>query len=335
MFVHGGSSAGLDHSPSVAEIVAWETAFGFQFPHGSIFDRLNTAGVTRRLYAGDSFPTVSALHNIAVTDIRPFHYFQQDLQGPYPYSYVFIEPKYNAAGDYVCGTSQHPLDDVTRGEALIKCTYEAIRNSPVWESSLLIITWDEPGGFYDHVAPPAAIAPADGGAHSSYNFTFEQYGGRVPALAISPWIPRNTIDHSIYDHTSVLATVEKVFRVAPLTHRDAAANNLTSLLSLPAARTDAPERLPDPAVSGVAGCIPVSCWDAPPPAVELARPFDALDVGNLPGVVHAALRHDLQLSPPEMREQILARVSAMQTRAEAAQYLAEVKQKVLALPFRK
>ena len=154
MFLHAASSGGLDHSPTTAEIVLWETLDGFHFANGTIFDALQQKGVKRCLYAGDDFPMVAALKGITLGDIRQYHNFAPDLQQDYPYSYAFIEPSYNATGDYKCSTSQHPLDDVTRGEALIKCTYEAIRNSPVWESSLLVITWDEHGGFYDHVAPP-------------------------------------------------------------------------------------------------------------------------------------------------------------------------------------
>jgi phospholipase C len=150
MFLHAASSGGLDHSPTTAEIVLWETADGFSFVHGTIFDALKRNDIPRCLYGGDDFPMVAALKGIGLSDIRPFHYFNQDLQGSYPYVYTFIEPSYNATSEYRCSTSQHPLDDVTRGEALIKCTYEAIRNSPLWNNSLLIITWDEHGGFYDH-----------------------------------------------------------------------------------------------------------------------------------------------------------------------------------------
>jgi phospholipase C len=111
--------------------------------------------------------------------------------------YTFIEPSYGnwipavTSGDYSCGTSQHPQDDVTRGEWLIKCTYEAIRNSPLWETSLLLVTWDEHGGFYDHVAPPTAPTPGDGSATSPLNrsgFDFTRLGVRVPAVVVSPYV---------------------------------------------------------------------------------------------------------------------------------------------------
>ena len=143
----------------------------------------------------------------------------------------------------------HPLDDVTRGERLIKDIYEAIRSSPHWESSMLIVTFDEHGGFYDHVAPPAAVPPGDVAvdSYNHYGFKFDQLGVRVPTLVISPWIAKGVIDHTTYDHTSILSTVERLFGFGALTNRDATAADALHLLSLGAPRTDAPFTLPEPA----------------------------------------------------------------------------------------
>ena len=161
MFVHAASSNGLDHSPSVGEIVQWETLAGFSFPNGTVFDSLKEAGIPRRLYAGDDFPLVSALKGISLGDIRHYSQFAADLIGStHNYNYVFIEPKYDVLNDYKNGDSQHPLGDITHGEALIKATYEAIRNSAFWENSLLVVVWDEHGGFYDGGPVPAAVRPA-------------------------------------------------------------------------------------------------------------------------------------------------------------------------------
>ena len=333
MFAHAASSAGLDHSPSTAEILQWETVFGYSFQNGNIFDRLQAKGVTRRLYAGDDFPMVAALKGIGLGDIRQFHNFAQDLQGSYPYSYTFIEPSYNATGEYKCSTSQHPLDDVTRGEALIKCTYEAIRSSPLWPDSILIITWDEHGGFYDHVAPGSTVAPGDQSPHSKYGFTFEQYGVRVPAIIVSPRIPQNLIDHRIYDHASIPATLEKLFGLAPMTNRDAAANELTPLLSLSAPR-ETPTSLPSPAVSGLGGCAPVNCFNAVVAAgaaapMTVARPNDPIDEGSIPATVHVAMQHDMELSP-EQTPEIETQVASLKTRGDAARYISEVQAKLRA-----
>jgi phospholipase C len=338
-FVHAASSGGLDHSPSVAEIVEWESVDGFSFQNGTIFDRMNSSNKKWRLYAGDDFPVVAGLKGIQLTDIHDYDDFPGDVaKSDYPFSYTFIEPSYgNFLSDYKCGTSQHPLDDVTRGEALIKSTYEAIRNSPLWSTCLLIITWDEHGGFYDHVAPPSAVAPGDsvpGGSHNTYGFTFEQYGARVPAVVVSPLIPRNLIDHRIYDHASIPATIEACFGLNSMTRRDAHTNNLLSLVSLANARDDAPTVLPAPAVSGVTGCDPVSldrrvAAPAPEPdATPVIRPQDSIDDENVPGFLHSVLRSDLALSAPDERAAILARFSTIKTRADAAVYVNEVRPKV-------
>jgi phospholipase C len=335
-FVHAASSGGLDHSPSTAEILGWETVDGFNFPNGTIFDRMNSNGISWRLYAGDDFPSLAALKGINPTKIDDFYNFASDVaQSDYPVSYTFIEPSYgHVVTDYKCGTSQHPLDDVTRGEMLIKCTYEAIRNSPLWNNSLLIVTWDEHGGFFDHVPPPPAIAPGDtspNDSHNRYGFTFEQCGVRVPAVVVSPLIPRNLIDHRVYDHASIPATLEACFGLSPLTQRDAAAKNLTPLVSLSSPRADAPTTLPSPVNSGIGGCDPFSCTE--PHAMEPlppSRPQDSINEGNIPGILHSALRWDLTVSPPEQKPAIIARFEGLKTRADASEYMNEVRQKVLA-----
>jgi phospholipase C len=328
MFVHAASSGGLDHSPTTEEIVEWETIGGFQFKAGSIFDALKKKGVSRRLYAGDDFPMVAALKGISLFDIRLYSNFASDLGQPtYPYSYVFIEPSYDVTNEYKNSTSQHPLTDITLGEGLIKETYEAIRNSPYWDSSLLIITWDEHGGFYDHAVPPAAVAPGDTvpqDKHNQYGFTFQQYGPRVPTVVISPLVPKNVIDHRLYDHASILATIEAFFGINPLTERDAKANRLDALLSLNAPRPDTPTTLPAPAAAPAA----VMKMSVPDLSTMVAsRPDETVNQGTLPVILQSALRQDLEMSP-EQRTVILERVRSIKTREQARQYLAEVQKKI-------
>jgi phospholipase C len=318
MFFHAGSSAGLDHSPTTPEIVGWELADGFTFPRGHVFESLKAKGVPYHLYSGDAFPMVAALKGIQVTDVHRIDALVADLQKPsFPYAYVFIEPSYDVLGEYRHGDSQHPMGDVRRGEALVKRVYEALRASAIWESSLLVVVWDEHGGFYDHVLPPAATPPGDAGPGSKYNtqgFTFAQHGVRVPALVISPFVPRGTIDHRQYDHASIPATLQKVFGLAPLTARDEAAATVLPLLSLGAPRGDTPSTLCAPAGMPVARL-------ASTPAV--ARPDDPADADNLPSILYAAVRQDLQLAP-ERKDEILKRVASLKTRQDVSVYLAEV-----------
>jgi phospholipase C len=329
MFVHAASSGGLDHSPSIPEIVAWETISGFPFPNGTIFDRLQQNGFRRRLYGGDDFPIVAALKGIHLDDIRHYSQFADDLHQPgYADRYVFIEPSYDVLNNYRNGTSQHPRGDVTHGEVLIKQTYEAIRNSPAWPTSVLIVAWDEHGGFYDHVRPGQAPAPADGASndHNQNGFTFEQYGPRVPALVISPLIPRNQVDHQPYDHASIPATLESFYGIPALTERDRRANSLAPLCALASARTDAPERLPEPATSPNAAFLSEAVPDLS--AATVAAPHESVNDGNLPAIVHSAMQQDLAISPAEARRKIIARVASLRTRADAREYLAEVQRKI-------
>jgi len=328
-FVHAASSGGLDHSPSGAEIALWETLSGFQFQNGTIFDALNKLNSKHgwRLYSGGPFPCVAGLRGINNFEIHDFDDFARDVgSAEYSVLYTFIEPNY---GDVVSntfrgGNSQHPLDDVTHGEALIKTVYEAIRKSPIWTSSLLIVTWDEHGGFFDHVAPPAVVAPGDSvvtNGASQFGFTFEQCGPRVPAVAVSPLIPKNLIDHRNYDHASIPATLEALFGFKPLTQRDANARSVTCLATLTAPRTDTPATLPNPASSaGIAAMATLS--------MSAAGPSDSIDKGNLPGFLHVALRTDLALSRPEQRPIILSEFKRIKTRADAQRYLDHVQIKV-------
>ena len=191
--------------------------------------------------------------------IKPFGNFGLDVLGAdddFP-SYTFIEPNYGFFwSDFTHGSSQHPLDSVVGGEELIKQVYELLRNSPIWDRSALIITYDEHGGFYDHEVPPAAVPPGDRQDYEDWNesqlardFRFDRLGVRVPAVIVSPLIERGTVDHTVYDHASVIATVADRFGLDTLTERDKHANKFDHLFSRQDPRSDAIVKLP-PAFTG-------------------------------------------------------------------------------------
>jgi phospholipase C len=319
-FVHGASSAGVAQSPHAGDEVVWETIHGFEYANGSIFHHLTAAGHDWRLYQdkhndfsddpspwhqGGWISQVAALKGVSLLDVRDFRRFRDDLhrvddQGRPAYldiPYTFIEPNFGASflakqggapgPTYKGGSAQHPEDDPTGGEGLVKAVYEAIRNSPVWDTSVLIVVYDEHGGFYDSVPPGPAPPPGDRvpKGHDKLNqfgFDFATYGVRVPAVVVSPRIPRGTVDHTLYDHTSVLATVERLLGVDPLTERDAAANDVRHLLSLPESRTECPTELVPPArrpkvaaptPEPDAGHAPESQHDAPLPTNSNAAGF--------------------------------------------------------------
>jgi phospholipase C len=251
LFSQGGSSMGLDDSPSNYEMLKWDTIDGIVFKNGSIYDALDKKGIPWKIYGGakypleGSIPLVAALKGITLDKWSYFDSFGNDVKDNYKPFYTFIEPNYGNIinGTYSGGQSQHPKDNVLNGEKLIKDVYEAIRNSSVWESSVLIITYDEHGGFADHVIPPKTVAPGDSLKYSTHGFDFTQLGVRVPALIISPLIKQNVIDHTVYDHTSILATIERLVDIPPLTQRDAHANDLLHLFELKEPR-ECPVKLP-------------------------------------------------------------------------------------------
>jgi phospholipase C len=326
-FAMAASAGGLDRSPDGMEILQWEFDSGFAFEHGSLFDALRADGHNWRVYRGDvgpisgGLPIAGALEGVhLLLDTFRYSRFAEDLHGEYPYALTWIEPNYGSAlGDtYKGGTSQHPVDAVTGGEWLIKDTYEALRNSPLWNDSLLIVTWDEHGGFYDHVEPTEAPKPGDkvvtSGPVNQFGFSFDRYGVRVPAVIASPYIPAGLIDHRLYDHASIPATVEALLGLVPLTARDARAANVTSLLQLSGAR-ETPTELPVP--SGPRPAI----VSAPLPPERAAEPITN---GNLAGFLHVALRVELQMAPPEQHPAILARVGQLRTRGEALAYIEEM-----------
>jgi len=171
--------------------------------------------------------------------------FQADCQSNSLPAYSFIEPQYYADFGHP-ENDQHPPSVVTLGEQLIADVYNCLRASEAWLKTLLIITYDEHGGCYDHVPPPAAIPPA--AALPGQIFGFDRYGVRVPAVIVSPYVAPGTVFGKSatvpHDHTSIIATLRKRFDLgAPLTARDARAPDLDGVLALAEPTNTGPRRL--------------------------------------------------------------------------------------------
>ncbi|MGP0032133.1 MAG: alkaline phosphatase family protein [Acidimicrobiales bacterium] len=209
----------------------------------SIFGHLTTHGVTWAMYGYDAQPLTRL--NFPDTTSAPdtnfglFADFTSAAADGSLASYVFLEPSWASTGN-----SQHPNYDVALGEQLIHDVYVALRSGPAWASTLLVITYDEHGGCYDHVAPPATAVAPDASV-GEFGFDFTRFGVRVPAVLVSPLIPAGTVFRvpagtMDLDHTSILKTVEARFGVPALTARDAAAPDLGGVLTLTTPRTDDP-----------------------------------------------------------------------------------------------
>lgn len=160
-------------------------------------------------------------------------------------AYSFVEPRYNADdNNNLAANDQHPDHDVAEGETLIRDVYDVVRKNPaVWNSTVLLVVYDEHGGLYDHVPPPQNVPNPDGKNSTDPAFDFARFGVRVPAVVISPWIDAVTIDPTIYDHSSIAATARKLFlgqgwQNKFLNNRDKAANTFDTLLTRDKPRTD-------------------------------------------------------------------------------------------------
>jgi len=209
----------------------------------SIFGLLSDNNVSWSIYGYDEQP-LTRMDFTDTTQADDSHFglftdFQQAAAAGTLASYVFLEPSWEATGN-----SQHPNYNVALGEQLIHDVYYALRNGPAWNQTLLIITYDEHGGCYDHVPPPQGAIPPDNSV-GEYGFDFKRFGVRVPTLLISPLIPAGTVFRvpagtTPLDHTSILKTVETRWKLSPLTARDAAAASIGDVLTLTTPRSDDP-----------------------------------------------------------------------------------------------
>lgn len=212
------------------------------FTAPTIYGALGKQGVGWKIYGYDAGPltrhTFTEITNLPDSFFGEFADFQADAAGGSLPAYAFLEPSWGSQGN-----SEHPNYDVALGEQFIHDVYYALRNGPAWNATLLIITYDEHGGCYDHVPPPTNAVPPDASA-GEFGFDFRRFGPRVPTLLVSPLIPAGTVVRAAgatpFDHTSILKLVERRWGLPPLTARDAAAPEPSAALSLATPRTDDP-----------------------------------------------------------------------------------------------
>ncbi|MEZ4316899.1 MAG: alkaline phosphatase family protein [Myxococcota bacterium] len=206
---------------------------GGQFTMRTIWDQLEEAGVDWGYFYSD-LPFIGLfeaagpwVENGRVSEIDAF--YDACEAGTLP-AVSWIEPAFSFNDDH---PPHHPL----LGQMFLATIHNALASSPQWSRTLLIITYDEHGGFYDHVPPPTTDddRASDG---------FDQLGFRVPALICGPWVKPGFIDHTQYSHSSWIRHVQALHGFEPLTARNAAANDLSNALDLERAEPLAPAELP-------------------------------------------------------------------------------------------
>jgi len=211
----------------------------------TIWDRLSAAGLSGKNY-GATF-TSSILWGARYGAlIRPITEFYSDAAAGALPNVSFVDP--DLSSDTT--DSYHPPGDIRNGEAFMASVYKAVTRSPLWKKSLLVITFDEWGGFFDHVPPPVAQISE---AERNLGNTDGLRGFRVPTVLISPFVKRKSVSSRVYDHASVLRMIESRWNLQPLSVRDAQANNLMDEidLSLPVSAA--------PLIDYTAGPFAVSC----------------------------------------------------------------------------
>jgi phospholipase C len=260
-FVHTGTSSGYVNNGGGGRCFVNETP--------TIFDLLESAGKSWNIFCGswllESFTllTQRRLWKYALT--KKFAHFKAFLdaagrKGGLP-NYSFIEPIYFDSTVWGAQTDMHPECNVYefygpanlhKGEELLWTVYQAVRNSPDWEGTLLMVVFDEVGGCYDHVPPPSssnckvAIAPDDkiisADQPGGTGFKFDRLGPRVPAIVVSAYTPPQTRINSVFEHTSVLSTVVNCLGLPEkqLGWRQQKADDVSAALTLATARTDRP-----------------------------------------------------------------------------------------------
>jgi phospholipase C len=195
----------------------------------TIFDHCTSAGVSSKYYYGN-VPFLTLFPIDAILYANSFSDFLSDCANGTLPSVSFVDPSFtlvlNTAND------NHPHSDIRNGDALMAQVYNAVVTSPAWENTVLVLNHDEWGGFFDHVPPPRALAPND--TDTDLVDGKALLGCRAPCIVASPWTvgtPSNpTVNHTVYDHTSVLKMIESVFNVQPLAARETS-SDVGNLLS--------------------------------------------------------------------------------------------------------
>ncbi len=241
-------------------------------PNGTVFDSLNKYGIPWKNYYS-SVPTagvfISSMAQPLITrGLVPIADFHTDCASGNLPGFSLVDP------DFAKQSEEDP-QDIQYGDAFLARVVNAVMSGPKWGKTLLVWSYDEHGGYYDHVPPPVAVTPDDVPpmlAPTDVPGAFDRLGFRVPAGVVGPYARKNHVSHTVYDHTSVLRLVETKWNLPALTRRDAAANDLLDMVDFngPPAFLHPPalHAAADPAVR--ASCLVTGAGTVPPSSAVVA-----------------------------------------------------------------
>jgi phospholipase C len=249
-YLMAGTSLGMVNDDQVQDLPDYP-------PNGTIFDSFNKHGISWKDYWSSTPSTLlwpglftrDPANTLRLETIS--HFFADAKAGKLP-AFSLVEPDYGT-------TSEEDPQNVAAGERFAASVIDAVMSGPGWSKTLLIWTYDEHGGYYDHVPPPAAVPPDDVGPSvllggPKYD-GFGRYGFRVPCVVVSPWARAKHVSHTVYDHTSILKLVETKWNLPALTRRDANANNMLDMLDFSAPAFAKPPALAKPLVDTDASAL--------------------------------------------------------------------------------
>ena len=212
----------------------------------TIWDRLASQGIEGRYYFGDvPFLALWGLKYLPISRLLP-SFIKDCSAGDLP-AVSFVDPHFLGEEEGL-SDDDHPHGDIRAGEQFLAQIYTAVTTSPAWPDTILIVSFDEWGGFFDHVPPPLAPQPPGDQAVG----LGARRGFRVPAVLVSPFAKRGAVSSKIFDHASVLKLIESRWNLEPLTVRDAQATNLGDALDFSKARLQAPRIVPN-------AIVPIGC----------------------------------------------------------------------------
>ena len=198
-------------------------------PNGTIWDRLDAHRIDWAIYfeppSYPSFELVPGSQTPArASRVKHFNQFLSDVAAGKLRQFTFLDPNYET-------TSEENPQDVQLGERYVAQVAGALMQAPTWKHTALFVTYDEHGGYYDHVPPPAAIPPdsiAPVLTSDDVPGAFDRYGFRVPMIVVSPWARAHYVSHTVEDHTSITAFIERKWNLPAMTLRDANAQPMTN-----------------------------------------------------------------------------------------------------------